>query len=159
MSPKIMNKTKLFLMVGVCAYCSFSAGWTTGGLHTDAMHYSPQKETHICRSMKIYCHTKQIHLAFSIVWKLKRFTRTTGLNIFHLINLYNQKIPQTKAITTWVCWQKPLCVSSSWKTDPLCLWSDFWPGPVAERRRLERSAGPCPFLHPETDHDHSVTHC
>lgn len=52
------------------------------------------------------------------------------------------------AFIIWVCWQKSLCVSSSLKTGPLHFWSDFWPGPAAERKRLEMIAEPCPFLHP-----------
>lgn len=41
-------------------------------------------------------------------------------------------------------------------TDPLHFWSDFWPGPAAERRKLERSAEPYPFLHPETEEHKAI---
>lgn len=69
-------------------------------------------------------------------------------------NMYNKSLliqqPIT-VITTWVCWPKCLCFSSSWKAGPWHFWSDFGPGPAAERRMLERTAEPCPSPHPETE--------
>lgn len=56
--------------------------------------------------------------------------------------------------TTSVWWLKFLYVSFSLRTGPFHFWSVFSPGPAAERRRLETSAGPCPSPHPETGKQH-----
>lgn len=101
----------------------------------------------------------QTHLVtWSILMKMETFNKDFQIliNCSFLITICTIKSwCAIMVIITWVCCQKPLCVSSSLKTGSLHFWSEFWPGPAAERRRLERTAEPCPFLRPETEKHHA----
>lgn len=107
----------------------------------------------------IQSHCANSNMSVNFIYFNKNGDILQGLTDFNILSHSRKKKIFTikgcteisMSFTTLVWWLKLLSLSFSWRKSPLHFWSVFSPGPEAEKRRLETSAGPCPSPHPERE--------